>query len=348
MLNRVNKLLIGTDIPRTDPIVLGGTAGDPSTDNPAVGEILVLDKNKKIATAGITIVDSDTLYIVEAVAETYDYTTPNGTSHTKVPKLIFSDPIEGKLVKGFSGKSYVAKGEQTSAVTLTGCAPAAGTEYIVRVIYKDLPEHPGSFTQTYRHIATATSAATVTTLVAALAAVINAHKGRRVNATVAGDVLTLTAKAIPECTSSLANIDEFSMVEFTPLFLYVDSSGDWQTIPSTSTTVTTTAAVKPQGSWEVIRDAEKAAQGYKGISNRIHFPIIIPDFRTVKAETYDQIVIEHDKSYQSPDNQYIKQAPLTTVIALPDTITTNQGDEILSVLNPWMASLPGAFSNINI
>ena len=346
MLNRVNKLLIGKDIARTAGIVLGDSA-----HNPADGEILVLDENKAIMTAGQTFADTKSIYIGEGVTETYDYVDPSGTAVTGVRKLIFSDPIEGKLVKGYSGQSYVAKAEQSSVFTIAGLTPVVGTEYIVRIIYKDIPEHPGSFTQTYRYIS---ATADLDVFGAAMTAKIMAHSGRRVSATYSSgaDTLTLAGLPIPDCTSSLANIDEFSMVEFTPLFLLVSVAtatlGEWQLIPATAPAAVTTAAIKPQGSWEVIRDVEKAAMGYKGISNRIHFPIITPDFRTVKAETYDQIVIEHDKSYQSPDNQYVKQAPLTTVIALPDTVTTNQGDEILSVLNPWMASLPGAFSNVNI
>lgn len=343
MLNRVNKLLIGKDIARSAGIVLGDSA-----NNPADGEILVLDKNKSIMTAGDTIADTDTIYICEAVTATYDYVDPAGTAVTGARKIIFSDPIEGKLVKTFSGKSYTAKAEQTSTVDLTGWAPVIGTEYMFRVIFKDIPEHPGAFTQTFRHVATTT---TLDTEAAALVARVQADSGRRVDASYnAGtDVVTLTGRAIPECTTGLTDIDEFSMVEFRPLFLYVDISGNWQTIPSTVTTVTTTAAVKPQGSWEVIRDIEKAAQGYKGISNRIHFPIITPDFRTTRTETYDQIVIESDKSYQSPDNQYVKQAPLTTVIAIPNAaggVAANQAGNILAVLNPWFASLPGAFDNV--
>jgi hypothetical protein len=64
------------------------------------------------------------------------------------------------------------------------------------------------------------------------------------------------------------------------------------------------------------------------------------------------IVIEHDKSYLSPDNSYVKETALTTVIALGTaTNGVNAGTQkadIVAVLNPWMASLPLSFANVTI
>jgi hypothetical protein len=345
MLQRTNHLFIGKDIARDAHLCADGASivAFSKTTGIESGEVLVLDKNKTILAAGKTVADTDTIYICQGTADTYSFTDEAGTTVTSVRKVRVSSPIEGKKVKKFTAKSYVAKAERTAAFTVTGYTPVAGTEYIVRIIYKDIKEHPGQFTQTYRVVATAAQAVSVQTLVEALTAKINAHKGRRVIATEDNATITLTGLPIPECTSELTDIDYFDMVDFNAYFLYVNSAGNWATIPATSTTVTYTGPTFGSGNWEQVRDMEKQALGYRGITNETHYPAKLPVQEVVKSAYYDLIVIEHDKSYLSPDNQYLKQAPLTTVIALATASTgINANDQALNILdrlNPWMESL---------
>lgn len=346
MLNRVTSVLIGKDISRSTGVVAGEafTAFADGTNALASGEIVVLDKNLEVLATGATIADTDTIFIAQGTANTYDVGTLTG-----VREIVLSDPIQGSKVKKYSGSAYDAKSEQTASVDLTGLTVVLGTEYIIRIVYKDITEHPGQFTHTYRVVADAADVAALDTFGASLAAKVNAHTGRRVTATYTDgtDVLLLTGRAISECTTSLNDIDPFTMVEFDVFFNYVDSDGNWAVIPSTSTTVTYTAADTGSGTWEQLRDMEKSVLSHKGVSNTTWFPVIKPDWTTVKDETYDLIVIEHDKAYLSPDNQYVKDAPLTTVIAVPNTATSNQMTSILAQLNPWMASCPGAFANVS-
>lgn len=347
MLNRVTSVLIGKDITR-DAQVVAGAQLDTITKSTGLadGEIVVLDSNKKVLAAGATIADSDTIYVVQATTDTFDYTNKAGTAVTGNRRIRMSGPIVGAKVKSYKSEPFVVKAEKTAAVDLTGWTPVVGTEYIVRIVYKDMNEHPGKFTQTYRYVG---ASATLDTEAAAIAAKINAHSGRRVDASYATstDILTLTAREIPECCTSLTDIDRFRMVDFDVYFNYVASSGAWTVIPSTSTTVTYTGPTYGSGNWEQIRDLENDVQGYLGISNITQFPVVKPDYETVVDETYDMIVIEHEVPYQSPDNQYVKQAPQTTVIVVPYTATTNQMDSLLAQLNPWMASCPGAFANLS-
>lgn len=347
MLNRVTSLLIGKDISR-DAQVVAGAQLDTITKSTglAAGEVVVLDKNKVVLAAGATIADSDTIYIVQSTADTFDYTNKAGTAVTGNRKIKMSGPIVGAKVKKYEGQAYSAKSEQSSVVDLTGWTPVVGTEYLIRIVYKDINEHPGQFTQTYRHVATT---ATLDTEGAALAAKVNAHKGRRVTATYAtsGDTLTIAGREIPECCTALTDIDRFSMVEFDVYFNYVTSAGQWATIPSTSTTVTTTDASYGSGNWEQVRDIEKDVRGYRGISNLTHFPVIEPTMDTVVDATYNLIVIEHDVPYQSPDNQYVKDAPQTTVLAFVVPSSGTQQTSVLAQLNPWMASCPKAFAGVS-
>ncbi len=347
MLNRVTNVLIGKDISR-DAQVVAGAQIDTITKSTGLadGEIVVLDENKTVLAAGATIADSATIYIVQATTETFDYTNKAGTAVTGNRRIRMSGPIKGATVKGFKSEAHVVKAEKTATVDITGMTPVVGTEYIVRLRYKDMNEHPAMFTQTYRYVSTT---ATLDTFGDAIAAKINAHTGRRVNATYTSgdDTLLLTAREIPECCTRLTDIDRFRMVDFDVVFNYVNSSGNWTVWPSTSTTITYTDATYGQGNWEQVRDQEKDVKGYLGISNLTHFPVIEPDMETVLDETYDTIVIEHEVPYQSPDNQYVKNAPQSTAIFVPYTATSNQMDSILLQLNPWMASCPGAFANVS-
>ena len=346
MLNRTNKLLIGKDIDRTSTVA-SSSEMQTMVENAVDGELVVLDKNKKVFATGDTVGDTDTIFICQALSETYDFTNEAGTAVTGARRVVFSDPIQGSLVKNFRAVSYEAKAEQATIITPSGTV-VEGTEYFIRIVYRDIPEHPGQFTHTYRVIANST--ATTTALVTQLTAEINAHAGRRVTPTDSGGgALTLTGREVSGGTTSLSEVDEFKMVEFDAYSNYVDSNGNWQELAGT---VTTTAAVFGSGNWEQIRDLEKAQLGNQGVYNKTFFPIVSPDLATVKEGFYDLIIIEHDKSYLSPDNQYVKQAPLTTVIALATATTGinayNQAADVLAALNPWMASCPGQFANVSI
>ena len=103
------------------------------------------------------------------------------------------------------------------------------------------------------------------------------------------------------------------------------------------------------GTWKLVRDEEKWSQGNEGFTNRIHFPILTPDFRTVKDETYDVIVINH-KNWFTAANRQEKQVDITTKIFLPAGALqgTDATSGVITVLNSWMASLPHPKANISI
>lgn len=353
MLTRVNKVLIGKDINRDAQVVPGATLATITLSTGlADGEVVVLDKYKKVLAPGATVADSDTIYICQATSKTFGYTNEAGTAVTGAREVLISDPIQGKNVRSFKADAFTVKAEQTAYVDLTGLTPVAGTEYLIRVIYKDMEEYPSQFTQTYRHIATAADAAALDTFAASLIAKVNAHAGRRVNASYVDgtDVLTLTAREIPECCTALTDIDEFKMVNFEVRFLYVDADGYWKTIPSTVTTVTYTGPTYGSGNWEQVRDLEKAARPYVGVTNFTQFPVITPAFSTVVDNCYDLIVIEHDREYLSPGINTYQKTPITTVLALATASNGvnagTQAADIVNQLNPWFASL--GFSTITI
>lgn len=344
MLNKPTKVLIGKDITWNASNV-DGAVMSTVVQNAADGEVIVFDKYKKILAAGATIADSDIIYIGQATGVTFDYTNELGTAVTGARKFIFSDPIEGALVKSYLGEAYTATSQQVTTFTCTNLVVTAGTELVLRIVYKDLQEQKGGgqFVHSYHY--TTITGETVDTAADALMDLVNAHTGARVTATVTAgsDYLTLTGKAIPSCTSELDDIDEYEMVRFDAYLNYVDADGNQQ---ESLATKATTEAVVGNGTWYLVRDIEKANRGYKGFTNQTTFPILKPAWSTVKAETYDTLVIEHSKSYLAPDNTYTKTTPLKTIIFIPVTATANQMDAILARLNPWMASCPGSFTAI--
>jgi len=330
----VEKTLIAKDINRTSSLVISG-----SGDNIAEGEIVVLDKDKNIMTAGATIADTDTIYIVEGLGNTYDYVTPDGTSVADVRDLLYSDPIEGKTVTNWAGTSYSVAAEEVWSIDLTGWVPVVGTEYIIKIVYKDLtPDYPGMYSHTYHYIA---GTATLDTEGAAIAALINKDKKRRVDVTytTGTDVLAFTGKVYSD-TLEIDTENDYAQVNF-EVFMVSDNFDTY------TTSAQTTAPSPGSGTYKLVRDEEKWQFGYNGLYNRTGFPRQIPTTRTVKSETYDTLVIEHKNWYTSVENR-LEQADLTTKLFVPNTATSNQMTDILAVLNPWMASLPSAFDTVSV
>jgi hypothetical protein len=330
MYSRVEKVFIGKDISRTSSaVVFPYLNGSSTAQNAAEGEIFVLDKNKNIMAAGATVADSDVIYIAEVLGGTQTYANEAGTSIT-ANKVIISDPIVGKYVTNYSGRAYTAKAEKTAVFTLTGTT--SGRETIVRIVYKDIKEHPGQFTHTYRFFESGTAATDAT----ALCALINKHSGARVTASPSTAQVTLTGKAIPECTTALTDIDEFKMVDFEVFITYVSSTG---VRTDYNLSIAYTGPTYGVGTWEQVRDAEKKViTNQFGPTNRITFPVVEPAKRTIKSETYDVVNIESEVAFVTPDNGYNKRTKVGTKLFIPNTATSNQMSTVLTVLNPWMES----------
>lgn len=119
------NVLIGTDIARTASVQIT----DPATTATyiASGEIVVLDKNDNVLTAGSTIADSDKIRFVQGT----------GTGNP----LVYSNWIYASNVTSYTGASYVAAQEQIYYVGYNGSSGSidvstAGSNYIIRVLFK--------------------------------------------------------------------------------------------------------------------------------------------------------------------------------------------------------------------
>lgn len=324
--NRVNKIIIGKDISRTSSLQI--TAPGTTATYIAEGEVIVVDKDFNLLAAGATISDSDIIYIGVGSGETFDYTLPSGTAVTGGRRIEYSGPIKGSKVKTYKGVSAdSAAVERQATINIDGAssfAPVVGTEYVIRIVYKDILEHPGQFTQTYRVVATSVTPSVLTT---AFVAAINGDSGARVIASKSGNDLVITGKVIPNNATNV-EIDEYSQVDF-DAYLYSNNFSD--------VTVTYNTYAEPgNGNPKIVRDREKFALSYEGVMNRTHFPVKLPTMKTDMTKWYDSIIIEHEQEYVSADNEYTKQAPATTEVYIP--ANAGQTTNVLAVLNPWMAS----------
>lgn len=333
----VIKLFVGSDIDST--VIADGAALATVLGAIADGEIVVLDQDKKLmydAAVGTFTYAAGYkgIYIMQGLTKTYDYVDPAGTSHT-VRAVRTSDKIDGIHVRKYVKESYLAKAEKAVDVDLTGVTFTEGLDYVIRLVYKDMVEYPGQYTASYR--VTAGAAETATTMGDKFAVKVNSHKSARVTAVNAAGVVTLTGKPIPECTSSIEDIDVFTQVDFDVFTHYVDANENWQEIPGISVSVS--QQVSPgSGIWEVVRDMEKSFLNGIGERNILMFPVKFGEMKTVVGGQYDLVVFTHDAPYVAPNNQGAEVMPIDTVIAFPSG--SGQGTAVTAILDEWVASLP--------
>lgn len=356
MLKKVDKVFIGKYIERTGALVDNATITTVQS-NAVEGEIVILDSEYKVMVgASATYANSKVIYIAEGSAEVFTTANPNGTVLTG-RRLLISGSIDGARIVNYKGGKYVAKSEAVATFPAIDGTIIAGTEYVLRVVFKGdiAAQHPGQNIETHRY--TAKTGDTSTMVYDGLVARINKRytnstitKGRNkvITATNAAGVLTITALPVWSSTSDVNSIDGLVMNDFAAYLNYVDNDYNWEEVPLTSAK-TYVGSDRGYGTWESIRDAEKNAMAYEGVSNYTWFPVIKPAMRTVKGANYNLITIENDRVYRSADNQYNKETSLVQLIALQTGTgaTAAQGTEVLATLNTWMASTPRAWAAVS-
>lgn len=305
MLQKPNTVLVGTSVDNT-----GAAASN--------GNIIVLNAETG---AGIN----------------YSSSWPSGVNAIQIGLKTASGIKKSAVIRKGSVRNitadgecaYSAKTESSVSFDWTGVTPVTGYRYVIRLIYKDLYEHPGQFTHTYEYIVKAGD--TIDTIGNALAAKINAHKGARCTATYteATDVLLCTAKTMTANMTSMMGkegITPYSQVQMTGVAYYTVPNSAFSShsaIPGI--TIAVTASDPGKGNPYIVRDREQDALAYKGITYRTTWPIVKPELNVNLSSTYDTLVIESVSKYQSPDNQYVKETELATEVY----VAAGQGLEAL-------------------
>lgn len=306
MLQSVHSVLIGKTCP----------ASYITADALAAGDVALFNENKALIKTAAEAATASSLYVGVAGSK-INVTMPDGSVAQKA-NIDFSNEIKKNSKPSAVIGGYVAPVEEKIVITLTDATIAAGNRYVLRIVYKDMYEAAWQFTHTYEVYAESTTAAD---LAAAIVKKINAHKNRRVQATVSSAVITLTAMPKDD-NEGVDSLNEYSVVTM--------EASLYETIPGAllanqpkavaGATIAKTVGNPGKGYWKQVRDAEVRNMGYKGHVFTGAYPSVEQTRKVVEGAEYDYAIIENDNLYLSNDNQYIKTTPLTTEVYCPSLV----------------------------
>lgn len=306
MLQSVHSVLIGKTCP----------ASYTTADALAAGDVALFNENKALIKTAAEAATASSLYVGVAGSK-INVTMPNGSVAQKA-NIDFSNEIKKNSKPSAVIGEYVAPVEEKIVITLTDATIVAGNRYVLRIVYKDMYEAAWQFTHTYEVYA---ESATAADLAAAIVKKINAHKNRRVQATVSSAVITLTAMPKDD-NEGVDSLNEYSVVTM--------EASLYETIPGAllanqpkavaGATIAKTVGNPGKGYWKQVRDAEVRNMGYKGHVFTGAYPSVEQTRKVVEGAKYDYAIIENDNLYLSNDNQYIKTTPLTTEVYCPSLV----------------------------
>ena len=306
MLQSVHSVLIGKTCP----------ASYTTADALAAGDVALFNENKALIKTAAEAATASSLYVGVAGSK-INVTMPDGSVAQKA-NIDFSNEIKKNSKPSAVIGEYVAPVEEKIVITLTDATIVAGNRYVLRIVYKDMYEAAWQFTHTYEVYA---ESATAADLAAAIVKKINAHKNRRVQATVSSAVITLTAMPKDD-NEGVDSLNEYSVVTM--------EASLYETIPGAllanqpkavaGATIAKTVGNPGKGYWKQVRDTEVRNMGYKGHVFTGAYPSVEQVRKVVEGAEYDYAIIENDNLYLSNDNQYIKTTPLTTEVYCPNLV----------------------------
>lgn len=302
--NRVYKVLVTT-----------GTAAANIAAITA-GKYVITKKDGTAYSAADTIAASDTFQIVVG--------DPAG-------QTVFSDPIKVKDITSFQKQAFAAKVEQV--ITVATGTPVAGTEYSLLVNNLSDKEILPMRQNIRRYTVLATSTDTAATVATAFFNKVNADPASAVTATngTPGQV-ALTAKAVANTTNNVG--EYYDQTFFQAEISSVDINGYFQTW---GTVTATTAPNFGSGNFYQVRTLEQFGLGYTGITNRMGFPVDIPNYLSVSGTNYDIYIIESNQSHESGLETVGRvYAPVTTIVA----VTNGSTSGFEAILAPLIQSAP--------
>lgn len=306
MLQSVHSVLIGKTCP----------ASYTTADALAAGDVALFNENKALIKTAAEAATASSLYVGVAGSK-INVTMPDGSVAQKA-NIDFSNEIKKNSKPSAVIGEYVAPVEEKIVITLTDATIVAGNRYVLRIVYKDMYEAAWQFTHTYEVYA---ESATAADLAAAIVKKIDAHKNRRVQATVSSAVITLTAMPKDD-NEGVDSLNEYSVVTM--------EASLYETIPGAllanqpkavaGATIAKTVGNPGKGYWKQVRDAEVRNMGYKGHVFTGAYPSVEQARKVIEGAEYDYAIIENDNLYLSNDNQYIKTTPLTTEVYCPSLV----------------------------
>jgi hypothetical protein len=112
----------------------------------------------------------------------------------------------------------------------------------------------------------------------------------------------------------------------------------------------TTAAVRPQGSYEQVAELESFANGFGGALNRTIVPLPTGKRDAVSGTTYDVIsLVWYDNSDVAAVSGSVESMQQLYICVVDGAAQTTAGTNgILTVLNAWAATCPGTFGTVSV
>lgn len=298
MITRVNTVLVGKNCP----------ASYTNVDALNAGDVALFDENRSLITTAAAAAKAASIYVGVAKNK-IKVTMPDGSVAEKA-NIEFSNEIQKASKPSAVIGTYVAPVEEKITIDLSSAVITVDNRYVLRMVYKDIFEAPGQFTHTYEIYAKTTAAAD---LAAAFVKKINKHNGRRVQASAAGAVITLTALPKDD-NEGVDSLNEYSIVNM-EASMYENMPGSiLGNYPKSveGIAISKVTGNPGKGYWKQVRDEEARYMGYKGIVYTGAYPVIEQEKSVEEGANYDYATIENDNLYLSNDNQYIKTTPLTT------------------------------------
>lgn len=118
------------------------------------------------------------------------------------------------------------------------------------------------------------------------------------------------------------SINEYSTVNMDVTLYSTNPSEPFlSNVPAQVGTISVTAGNPGVGYWKQVRDMERRALGYAGQVMTGAYPVVSGKMYTTEDYEYDVVTIQAENLYNSNDNQYIKNTPITADLFIKKTDT---------------------------
>lgn len=291
----------------------------------AIGTVTVVDENGLNPSAA-----SNQINIIKVVSKR-NLVLPDGTAK-EVAVTFNTGLIEKDEVRGKAKMSpFKAAVEQKTEVDFSaGVFSADSMRVAIKIIMDDVEGFKSKYTKTFDVVGAGLTAAVVATT---LASKINKSFGDIVIATAAAGKLTLVGQPVREYAGTRDFSGYYQNGFDVAVYTNVGEAVMSATPIDGVTVKLITAADKGIGTFPIVRDRERDNLGYAGNNNRYVFPVGEPRITADASKTYDSITFTYQRSFLTPDNQYVKNQPKSVELY----VTAGTGTALESAITAFLA-----------
>lgn len=141
MLQYVNSVLVGK--------AQAATIGSLSN----AGDIVMVDDKGALISTEAAAAAAKKIRLGLVSDKTLDYVNPSTGDNVNINLVQYSNYITPDSIVSYKPFVYASPIEDVITIDMHNATIVAGNRYVLRLIYRDLYEHPGQFTHTYEYIA---------------------------------------------------------------------------------------------------------------------------------------------------------------------------------------------------